>query len=58
MAAVTTRPTADKGVAATMVRSNNSAPVYNPMGAVRILGLGVLTDEEKQPRSEREKREL
>jgi Filamentous haemagglutinin family outer membrane protein len=39
-------------------RSDNIAPVYNPKGPVRILGLGVLTDEEKQSLSEREKNEL
>jgi len=38
--------------------SDNLAPAYNPKGPVRILGLGVLTDEEKRSLSEGEKHEL
>jgi hypothetical protein len=38
--------------------SENVAPVYNPRGPVRILGVGPLTDAEKQTLSESERQGL
>jgi len=39
-------------------RTENAVPVYNPRGPVRILGVGPLTDEEKQSLSEDERQRL
>jgi hypothetical protein len=47
-----------RGPAAPTWTANYAAPVYNPSGPVRILGVGSLTDDEKQSLSEDEKRKL
>ncbi|WP_456633047.1 filamentous haemagglutinin family protein [Bradyrhizobium sp. USDA 10063] len=39
-------------------RSENAAPPYNPRGPVRILGVGRLTEEERQSLSEDERQKL
>jgi hypothetical protein len=39
-------------------RRSDGAPVYNPNAPVRILGVGSLSDEEKQSLSEAEKEKL
>lgn len=39
-------------------RQTNAAPVYNPKSPVRILGVGVLMDDEKRSLSAEERKKL
>lgn len=39
-------------------RSDNAVPPYNPEGAVRILGVGALSDEEQRSLNEDEKKQI